>query len=304
MKNIILFLIVLASCFNFSSSFANTYVTRQNGSWVEPKTWENIVSAPLVVVHNDEVVIKHIIDNDDVKITIGGLVRLEKGSTLYVDNIDLPGLAFPNTARLIVEDGSTLVISSVNGEYLDPNNPPQGVQVQKGGTIKNPGTLPVTLVSFKAQLVSKSVYVKWSTTEEINNDFIALEKSADAENFETVTVANGKNTSGLTTYDYTDNTPFAGVNYYRLKQVDFDGTVTYSGIISINNNVLEMQVTDQINFSQPVQAHIQILQADGKVVYEQNTVDTQSAPIPTLTGGVYVIKAVANGQILSKKVLF
>lgn len=98
--------------------------------------------------------------------------------------------------------------------------------------------LPVQLISFNAKLTRVgAVEVKWVTATEINNDFFSVERSADGLNFEEIKIVTGAgNTSRTLTYNTIDERPLTGTSYYRLKQTDFDGTVSHSNIVSVVNN--------------------------------------------------------------------
>jgi hypothetical protein len=95
--------------------------------------------------------------------------------------------------------------------------------------------LPVTLLYFTGSLVGDKVLLNWETASELNNDFFAVEKSLDGRTWSTIGIVKG---NGTTTkphkYSFVDVSPFIGDNYYRLRQVDFDGSFDYSRIIVIN----------------------------------------------------------------------
>ena len=96
------------------------------------------------------------------------------------------------------------------------------------------GSLPVELLSFNAQPEKDDVKVLWSTSQEINSKAFLVQRSTDAMLFETVgTVAAAGNSSTVTNYSYNDVQAMqyrGNVLYYRLKQVDKDNTVKYSGV--------------------------------------------------------------------------
>ncbi|WP_254412917.1 T9SS type A sorting domain-containing protein [Dyadobacter diqingensis] len=94
--------------------------------------------------------------------------------------------------------------------------------------------LPVKLVKFSVQKENETALLQWSTTEEINSDRFEIENSLDAINWQKIgeTKANGESTV-LSHYQFVDKTPFSGLNYYRLKMIDADGTFAYSRIESI-----------------------------------------------------------------------
>lgn len=102
--------------------------------------------------------------------------------------------------------------------------------------------LPVELLSFSANKNNTQVLVKWTTQTETNNDYFEVQRSTDALSFESLTRISGTNSNQITNYNYTDKYPHSGVNYYRLKQVDFDGKTTYSDIVSVNFRITSTQI--------------------------------------------------------------
>lgn len=97
--------------------------------------------------------------------------------------------------------------------------------------------LPIQLSYFTAQLVSGKTQIDWSTSFELNNDHYIVEKSVDARVFSSIgTVAAKGNTNTTTTYNFIDVNPFDGVTYYRLKQVNKDGSFTYSKIVAVTKS--------------------------------------------------------------------
>jgi hypothetical protein len=95
--------------------------------------------------------------------------------------------------------------------------------------------LPVTLVSFTGSLIDDYVQLNWETASEFNNDFFQVEKSQDGRNFFPIGVVPGAGTTTVPQfYDLVDPSPYIGDNYYRLKQVDFDGSFEYSRTIVVN----------------------------------------------------------------------
>lgn len=96
--------------------------------------------------------------------------------------------------------------------------------------------LPVELVNFSAQKTkSNTVEITWTTSSEINNEYFAVEQSYDLRIWRTIGTVKSRNqvSSQLQTYKITDESPAAGMSYYRLKQNDFDGQYTYSKTVSV-----------------------------------------------------------------------
>ena len=92
--------------------------------------------------------------------------------------------------------------------------------------------LPITLVSFDLnKLENGQIDLKWSTTSEQNNAFFFIERSQDGRNFKTIgSIEGAGNSQTLLEYSFLDTQPDLGFNYYRLKQVDFNGQFEYSEI--------------------------------------------------------------------------
>lgn len=112
-----------------------------------------------------------------------------------------------------------------------------------------PGTnvLPIDLGAFKGSSNGSAVVLKWSTLSEQNNSHFDVERSADGEKFDRIArIAGQGTTSTNTNYTFEDSNSRAGVNYYRLKQVDFNGDFSYSWVIPVhsilNNNAFNIWV--------------------------------------------------------------
>lgn len=94
--------------------------------------------------------------------------------------------------------------------------------------------LPVKLADFTATLQSggtPQTELDWTTTFEQNNHYFLIQRSTDGQNFSVIdTVAAAANASNGHSYTYTDQHPLTGADYYRLAQVDLDGTTNYSEI--------------------------------------------------------------------------
>jgi hypothetical protein len=98
-----------------------------------------------------------------------------------------------------------------------------------------PAPLPITLISFKANITeNQQTVLKWATASEKDNDYFEVERSKNALDFESVGKIKGKGTVDLRNdYTFTDESPLKGINYYRLKQVDFDGQYSYTRAESV-----------------------------------------------------------------------
>jgi hypothetical protein len=107
--------------------------------------------------------------------------------------------------------------------------------------------LPVELLSFSSSVVDNDVALNWITATEMNNSGFQIErretKNERSEEWETITFVNGNGTkTEPQTYFYKDEKLSAGKYQYRLKQIDFDGTIEYS-------NIVEAEILPPVKFS-------------------------------------------------------
>ncbi len=94
--------------------------------------------------------------------------------------------------------------------------------------------LPVALVSFTGKNSGETNVMEWLTVSETRSDYFVVERSRDGKTFEPVGKVKGAGNSTVEkTYSFTDEHPFSGINYYRLKQVDYDGNFSYSQTVSV-----------------------------------------------------------------------
>ena len=92
----------------------------------------------------------------------------------------------------------------------------------------------VELLDFIGSVEETGNLLKWATASEENNDYFKLMRSTDGINFEEINRQDGAGNSQITLlYEYLDQTAPLGISYYRLDQVDWDGTETSSDIIAL-----------------------------------------------------------------------
>ncbi|MEP4091103.1 T9SS type A sorting domain-containing protein [Reichenbachiella sp.] len=95
-------------------------------------------------------------------------------------------------------------------------------------------SLPIELLSFEGRANAETVELQWSTSSEINNDHFEIERSADGEHYQLIGKISGTgNSNQIEEYSFVDEMPLSGLSYYRLKQVDFDGTSEIFNAIAI-----------------------------------------------------------------------
>ncbi len=121
------------------------------------------------------------------------------------------------------------------------------------------GPLPISLTSFDlTKTQNKQVLLKWSTASEVNNDYFVIENSVDGQQWQFVSKISGKgNTNSTQYYTFIDQKPLSGSSYYRIKQIDFDGQMSYTPIKSISFDRLNNDNSLRI-FPNPVTYHLSI----------------------------------------------
>lgn len=162
-----------------------------------------------------------------------------------------------------------------------------------------PIPLPIHLEYFKAYLQAKqTVLLSWKTAFEENNKGFYIERSANGTGFETIGFVKGINAPSQ--YQYQDTKPLNGINYYRIKQVDFDeAAFAYSKIESVNTgNLAELTVvpnpvTGELTIKGlALQTPITIFNTMGQIMYQGAYAPQDISLWP---GGLYWIRVVHNG---------
>lgn len=187
------------------------------------------------------------------------------------------------------------------------------------------GLLPVTYLSFNAVVVdNKSVDLKWVTAQEVNHSHFEVERSFEINSFHTIgLVLDGTNINGTDkSYQLIDkSTELQGrsIVYYRLKQFDIDGRVTYSKVLAVRLQAkagVIMQVSPnpfaenlyvRFNASEKGLAQISIINATGQTVLSKQTTiskgynNVQVDGLSKLNTGFYVARLTMNGVIIDNQ---
>jgi len=96
-------------------------------------------------------------------------------------------------------------------------------------TVNVSSPLPIQLLDFFVKKNDAGILVGWITASEINNNYFTVQRSSEGKNWGDIRVIKGAGNSNTPkNYAIVDGNPLSGINYYRLKQTDYDGTSTYS----------------------------------------------------------------------------
>lgn len=108
------------------------------------------------------------------------------------------------------------------------------IMILSAFTVGSGNALPIELAHFRAVRVDNSTHLSWRTLSEINNEYFSIERSGDGKSFLEIGMESGAGFSlHPLDYEHFDHNPLYGTNYYRLRQVDYDGNYTYSPTVSV-----------------------------------------------------------------------
>ena len=176
------------------------------------------------------------------------------------------------------------------------------------------GSLPINLVELTAEMDGDAARIDWTTVAEINNDYFIVERSKDGKNFEQIAQVQGAgNSNVLLNYTSYDQNPYSGLSYYRLTQVDFDGTTSTTEMVTLDNAMnqdLDINYypnpTDGIFFIQSNNdVKIEIRCIDGKIVEQMNINKEEkvSMDLTAFDKGLYFIVVSSDTQSIVKKLI-
>lgn len=208
------------------------------------------------------------------------------GITIQVGIAGQPG-ANPNLGNIenadTTDDGLNIIYDNVQGTnvYDLYNNTPDPIYAQNNdwgvydsATIEDhifhfvddsllgvvhfmpfSNSVPVELTLFTASVNNGIVLLEWTTATELNNSGFEIErrikKDETSEDWERIGFTKGRGTSTqIHSYSFGDENPVPGKSYYRLKQIDFDGTYKYSNIVEVDF-VLPVQFNLEQNYPNP-----------------------------------------------------
>jgi len=229
-------------------------------------------------------------------------------------------IAINSTDGVFCKNGSWVNTSpgSLNG-ITDANMDSYFTQTAYGCTncCLSAAILPVQLTTFEVQKDAASVVLSWTTASEINNDYFEVQSSVDGENWIAVAVVKGAGTTNNGSYYSVIDNDLIGaeVKYYRLKQVDFDGTAAFSFTksVQIAESDGDIEVFDngevivvQLNLKAKA-VKTSLLDMNGKptenaiqgVLYSDNSLTFSKT---NLVPGIYIVQVVSQNQVYSKKV--
>ena len=184
--------------------------------------------------------------------------------------------------------------------------------------------VPVELVSFNASANGTEVNLSWMTATELNNSGFSVERKTGSSNWQSIGFVKGNGTTtAANNYTFTDRNILSQTAYsYRLKQMDFNGSYSYSKVVQVSTNLISTFELKQ-NYPNPFNPSTQIsfsLAQNGfvrLVVYnllgqEVETLINRNMEAGShsisfdasgLQSGVYIYKLTSSGFTLTKKMI-
>jgi hypothetical protein len=184
-------------------------------------------------------------------------------------------------------------------------------------TLLNP--LPVELTKFTVQSYKNGALLSWTTNSEINNSHFEIETSYDGINWENIGIVQGAgNSFEINNYQFIDNKIGSGIQYYRLKQLDFDGTEAHSNIrhLSFDNKTKPTSFIAFQNQNNKIEVQAKfngmgeafLIDTRGKIIANTSFISTDKTGLNlefstnNLAEGVYFVKIKSGNALLGQKV--
>ncbi len=194
-------------------------------------------------------------------------------------------------------------------------------QIGNGGfkINENGDPLPQVLLNFDAIFDNTKVELTWSSDTENNNNLFVVEKSKDAMNFEALTSIKGfGNHSNIMSYFDVDYTPYEGISFYRLTQINEKGKILSSRLVSINNKIsaTNLAMNQSVVYDNPAtlmgsenkEVLVVLRNEKGEESYSKVVIDERynvlsSDNITKLDNGTYTVIASSDNKLYSQKLV-
>jgi Secretion system C-terminal sorting domain len=168
----------------------------------------------------------------------------------------------------------------------------------------NANSLPIELTNFKAKLQNNTTVLNWQTASESNNKAFEIERSNDGVDFKMIGTIKGNGTTNVVhNYYFADKNPINGINYYRLRQLDFDDKATISRVVSvvfgknilILKNTLVHDVLD-VTVAEDQKGPLSIFNVSGQLMYSTTIQGNQLLNLSALSSGMYIVRTL-EGEV-------
>ncbi|MCX7610022.1 MAG: T9SS type A sorting domain-containing protein [Ignavibacterium sp.] len=283
--------------FDASGNFINQFITAGSGGLNSPFDIVFRTNDCLVSASSSNKVHRYTLDGTYINDIVASIQFPQQIHLMSDSNFAVAGFSTPSALYVYNSNGTQIasynVVTGLRGAYRLPNG---NYLVTNGSGIHEITTsntlvrtivsgasaqyidfvdfqlIPVELTSFMAQTIDNSVLLRWSTATELNNYGFEIQRTSDRtfSNWNPIAFINGKGTtSEPQSYSFRDENLSSGKYYYRLKQIDFDGSFEYSHIVEaeiLNPNEFILyqnypnpfNPTTKIKFATPVDAKVKL----------------------------------------------
>jgi hypothetical protein len=231
------------------------------------------------------------------------------------DNLNIPVPAAGIRIYVVVSDlasgytaGRTVLFRTLNDgiSFEQTINGKNLVRTGEFDLSSSASQLPVSLASFEVHKLPKSARLHWTTLSERNNDRFEVERATDGKTWKSIASVPSQNPNSTRRLEYSfeDTAPDAGSNYYRLRQIDFDGTQSISKVVKTDfgtrlllsvspNPAQNDRVT--IAFGEAKQnLTVQILDAQGRLLrawtHHPEDAPSVEADLSSFSGNLFFVK--------------
>ena len=239
------------------------------------------------------------------------LITTDSGntSTVLAMDVDNDGSQIVTMPNMITNSARIIIQGSVGGNFkfastfFDVSNSEFSISL----------TLPLELISFTGTAKSHSNILTWQTANEINTKAFEIERSLYGTDFETLGTINAteEHINKTNTYSFIDAETTAPTVYYRLKQIDNDGSYTYSQVISLSSkrdvNKVKIypnpsnDIISLIGIEDKEILKLTITDAKGKQLIQRTLETVKDIEISSLASGVYFLTVDINGQKITQR---
>ncbi|MGB0888373.1 MAG: T9SS type A sorting domain-containing protein, partial [Vicingaceae bacterium] len=224
-------------------------------------------------------------------------------------NLRTTSIDFASSSDTVTYQPCMLSSPATDGDYVAFAN--NGTPTYNNSGCTPVAILPITLTSFKGESIHNTSLLEWSTSTEVNNDYFTLERSLDATYFTEIGTVNGAGNSNYQlNYTFIDELPNTGINYYRLKQTDFNGDYSYSNTIALNNELNNAKIYTsnkqlKINLDNEISlGSIELIDVLGRTIYSDKLTKNKTINIENFIAGIYMVKIKTPTNTIIQKIKF
>lgn len=181
--------------------------------------------------------------------------------------------------------------------------------------------LPVELLSFGAvALENQQVKVTWSTASEENNAYFTVERSIDGRTWSAIGIVPGVgNSNQIESYEFIDEKPIFGRQFYRITQTDFDGKSQTFRVVGVTLTAAALEVNSYKVYPNPSSGQVKVFSENANLEQAEITIINQQGQemmsfedvngrlfevdLSHLPKGLYLIRIKNNHQLVSKKLV-